>query len=380
MEESNKKNKFILFFLVLFACLQNLSLITIGSVSVKAIHIFSILLFPILLKNSVWKFNKNILFYVLYVILISTISIPNYGLNGLILNYIFGLYIFLIIINMKKNISSDEIIDIICKVAFLLIILTWIKNIYELPKIIKFLNNPWAGHPDINTIFGGGVNLEATWLGLFAFFFYKDKKKWLYIGACFFISAIYASRTGLIIDVLVILWFIKPLLKKRNYLFIVLFSSVIAFLIISYSGVLDIVISRFMSKGNDNGSIGRMRMWNYAFETILEYPFGCGIGNCIQALTKVSGLVYTDNNMHNIYMQNFVELGFIGGTWYLITIIWFVIKNFKEFFNNPYLAFIYVYILASLLQFRGGDTIIFIVLALYYYSSFKGKDVGKIEE
>lgn len=217
------------------------------------------------------------------------------------------------------------------KIFAFIMILIWLKNFIEIGAIISFLRSPY-GHPNLTWFFGGGANLEATYMAMAIPVFYKDKKMWPYTITSILLSIIYASRTALIVNILCIAWIGLIYLDRKAWKRI-LISCVFVFLGISYlysAGALDFIIERFANIGNEAGSIGRLNMWIYTLKIIKEYPLGCGIGNSINALERISGISYSENNFHNVYLQMFLDLGIVGGSLYVITIITFVIRNIKK--------------------------------------------------
>ena len=360
-----KKVKYgVPFFLLLLACFQCFVIAKVGSVSVKPVHILAILCVFYVRKKI--YFNLYIGSYLIYIILVSLIGSLKFGINSLIINYIFGFYILILFCEFGKSIDYKVWISIVKKVASIIIIVIWIKNLLNINIIISFLKNPWA-HPDIDTIFEGGVNLEATWIAMFAFFFVNSRYKYIYLASSFLLSAIYASRVGMVINVLVLAWFIWPILKTISIKKIIFLISLLIFAIffIIKTGVFTYVLERFIIIGEDPGSIGRLTMWQYFWDAFWRYPFGCGIGNNMKALNSVANTYMPDGNMHNIYLQNFIDIGFIGGIWYILMCLKFIIKESKHIFSDPFVAFLMTYILICLLQFRGGDTIVFMILGIY---------------
>lgn len=115
----------------------------------------------------------------------------------------------------------------------------------------------------------------------------------------------------------------------------------------------------------DAGNAGRIRMWTYALETSKAYPFGCGVGNCMKALSGVAGFAYGEDNIHNVYLQNLIDCGWLGGAAYLALVVRFFWMEKKKLLHDPFVAALFTYCGASLLQFRGGDTLAFLLLGMY---------------
>lgn len=378
-----KKIKFIeilFFILILSCCFQNLSIITINnSFSFKLSHFISLLFIPILIKNGkIILPNKLILFFLSYIFILSLVMSYNYGLNSLFLNYLFGMYILIVVCTLGRKIELYKWKKIIKNVAWIVLILIYIKLLKNFDIILLFFQQPW-GHPMIDTFFGGGVNLEATWIALLGFSMSNNKKGFLYFVLSLVISALYASRVGIIANVLLFAYIflhhkvsVKLSRKKILFLFI---AAVIAVIIICNMSIFDYVILRFVDTGNDAGSLGRLSMWKYVIPAIKNNPLGYGIGNSIKAIELVSGLSFGEDNVHNLFLQMTLDLGFIGILYYLILMFFLVKKSIKHFFSDPFVAFLASYFFLSIFQFRGGDSLMFIVLGIYL-NELNSKQVG----
>ncbi|MBR3280622.1 MAG: hypothetical protein IKI57_02075 [Clostridia bacterium] len=88
-------------------------------------------------------------------------------------------------------------------------------------------------------------------------------------------------------------------------------------------------------------------------------------GNAINSVRDISFINYSVENVHNIYFQMLLDVGVFGFIYYVYLIFLFIVKNIKYYFSNPYIAFNITYLIIGLIQFRGGDIVLFIVLALF---------------
>lgn len=374
----DKKVQYGMFFLLfLLACIQNVSLFRIEDVqyvtlALKPVHLFSLAFLPLLLCQKKIRINKAVLLFVCFGLLISIINIPAFGLRSLNALYLFGLYIVFLCMNCGKQLTLDDWTDLACKAAGVVMLLVILKDIRDREGILWYLNTPGKEHPWIGTIVGGHINLESTWLGLFAFFFYKSRWKWVYAGLNLAISILYGSRCGMIVAGLAILWLLVPelsRLKERKFRIIAACLLVVCIALLVWSGVFENVIlravSRFFSGGTDNGDRTRLEMWSHILQTSLKYPLGCGIGNSILAVGRVSGVPQGDSNLHNVYFQQLVDLGWIGGAAYCFLVLRLFWKGRKELLTNPFLASLAAYSVVALFQFRGGETLAFLILGIY---------------
>lgn len=131
-----------------------------------------------------------------------------------------------------------------------------------------------------------------------------------------------------------------------------------------YDAVIGRALSRFFGNFVDKGSMARVRMWRYVLQTSAQYPMGCGVGNCMKALTAVSNETYVDGNLHNVYLQNLIDQGWIGGIFYIGLVLRFFWRKKEECFSNPFVAALFSYCVISLVQFRGADTLILLLLGI----------------
>lgn len=361
-----KNNKILMFtILLILCCVQKISIVEVEGAGLKPNHLFSLLFLP-LLGNHIKISNIYILIFYGIMIVSTILGAYTFGVNSLVLNYIYGLYLLTIILTVGKNIAYSEWIGVFRNSAIIVTGLIIINDYLQRGAIIQFLNYPF-GHPSIDYLFGGGANLEATWVSLFLFAFNDSKLFLPYLVFCLGISAIYASRVGMMIIAIYIV--LKIFSRKGNVNLLKIFSLFllgIAIIIYMFNiGVFDYIISRFVAIGTDPGSLGRLAMWEFAVQAINDNPFGVGIGNALNYLRETTGIQFYENNMHNLYMQMFVELGWIGGLYYAIVITVFVIRNRKKTIKNIFVGMLYTYIFMSMLQFRGGEPIIFFILGVY---------------
>ena len=125
-----------------------------------------------------------------------------------------------------------------------------------------------------------------------------------------------------------ILWLLLPQfkrLKERKVRITVLVLCAALVAALWGSGLLESLVlrslNRFLHGMEDAGNAGRIRMWTYALETSKAYPFGCGVGNCMKALSGVAGFAYGEDNIHNVYLQNLIDCGWLGGAAYLAPVL-----------------------------------------------------------
>jgi len=364
----------LFFLLLILSCLQTeYFAFSVADINLKFYHIFSLFFLPILIGccyRSLIIPPKIVCFYFLLVFLISLFTIPTYGLGNPLISYVWGAFIIIAICSIGKCIEFNSIISIFQKVAILFSIAVWIKNFLNKEAFIIFFMNPEV-HPAILTFSQGGVNLEATWVALFGFFF-KSKKGYIYLFISLFLSILYTSRVGIILNFLHFCWLTYHIYLKNGLLNlkrILQVSFIISLLGIFFltSPLADVIINRLAESGeaNEAGSRGRIAMWINFPDAFVNNPMGYGAGNAMKAIELIAGRSFVEANIHNMYMQNALDFGVIGLFVYIIIVIAFLLKEFKTRFSNPFAGALLGYILASFIQFGGSENMLFIFVGFY---------------
>ena len=365
----SRRADFLTLLLLLF-CYQNFTVLSFETFGLKIYHLFSaFLMFPLYsYKEKIIIPPYPVSVFFLLVVVLSFVNAFWTGISFLLLNYIFAFYSAIITENLGDDFSYNEWTSIIKRVVIFHYITIIIKDIFSIPIFISFMKSPY-GHPQINSFIGGGANLEASYVAMFSIFFAGEKQFLFWQAFSISLSLLYASRTALVLNVCIIIWYAFINFKKINikYLFgyiIALFMSLIS---AYHLGLTDYVISRFLRIGNEPGSIGRIKMWMYALSLIIKRPIaGYGIGNSIRALIEYTGISFSDKNFHNIYIQMFIDLGIIGGIFYLAIALYFLLYDFRNNFENPIYFMIALYFVGSVFQFRGADVIMYYFAAVYF--------------
>ncbi|SIT76450.1 O-antigen ligase [Pontibacter indicus] len=369
-----------LFLFFLFLNLQNLGLtgwILYEESAVKFYHFFSLFFIPLLFikpKEGLPKIPRFIFHYFAGVIVISLLLFLVYPVNRLLVNHLFAFYAFVIGYYVAGTVTPEQVYNVLQKAALLVFAIIVGKLFFHLPEIQRFMKAP-DGHPDIYTLYGGGTNLEATWMGLnTALFINRKRLFYLFLTITLVVSIIYASRVGVVIAFLVAGFkFISASTSKQERRAIVALGmlAVLAFvLFIDLDNLAEKVyaLQRFTEFGSstDKGMGGRFAMWRYYGTALWDSKMlGYGAGNGIYAIEAISGIDYEEDNLHNLYMQLLIEFGIIGLLLYLIVVYNVSIKAFRSSLSNPIAIVIMVYFIASLIQFRGTDALIWLFIGLF---------------
>ena len=375
-------NKIYLLLFFWTACMQNLSLVSFGGFALKLYHVVALLYLPFLLKKKIRLLPKPIAGFYILLFFITVSNAFQWGINSFLFNYIFAIYALIIIINIGKEFTQNDWLDIIRVVAVVMSVLIWIKMAVNYHAVIDFIRDPYRGHPELDTFFGGGVNLEASYLAMMAPAFITDKnlkRRLMYIASCVLICVLYSSRSALLICLISI--GVILINEKKKKLFLLLIPFGIIGMIYAYTKIdLSFFLDRFSSISTESGVLGRFRMWIYAWDLFWNRPIGYGIGNSIPALKAFTGVFYSESNFHNLYIQMFIDLGFLGGVYYCGLVLYFFIMENKRIVKKPLALMLALYFFACLLEFRGAEIIIYFYLGAYLQQISKGKEMRRASE
>ncbi|MFD2247688.1 O-antigen ligase family protein [Pontibacter ruber] len=375
---------FLSFFFILFFLFLNLQTLSIKGwmgaeeeSMVKLYHLFSLLFIPCVLlriNKGLPKVPSYVWHYFIGITLISLLLFIFYPFNRVLINHLFAFYTFYIGYYVASSFDREQVLKLLQKVALGVFAIIVGKLFFHIPEIRSFMKAP-DGHPNIYTIYGGGVNLEATWIGLnTALFINKKKLFYILLATTLSISIIYASRVGVVIALLVAGFkFISAATskKERQAIVAMAFSAALAFIILVDLESLSekvYALRRFAEFGgsSDKGMAGRFAMWRYYGTALWDSKFlGYGAGNGMYAIESISGNDYPEDNLHNLYMQLLLEFGIIGLLLYLISVYNISKKAFKSRLSNPLAIILLVYFIASLIQFRGTDAMIWLFMGLF---------------
>jgi O-antigen ligase len=382
-----KKNTaaYLLFFLLLFMNLQTLSVSgwvfdkPEDEITVKVYQLLLLLLAPVVFYSfsTLQKHTPRYVWqWVLWVIFSSLIGYSLYGFNTLIVNYLLAFIAMFMGILFALSLPTAFIIKIIRYVLFFIVLAVYVKMLIFLDEIIYFFRNPWMGHPHFPMFHGGGPNLEATWLAFFSAFFISNRRKWLFYFvwlACMGVALIYASRVAIVMNLIsFFLFYTSPYARRwERQLFLVFgavaFVYLITFIDWQLIGEKLVAVQRLLSVGGseDKGMQGRFHLWSgYAQALRAGWWSGTGAGNTVPVMELLTKKSFVEDNVHNIYMQFFSDFGVIGGLLFLI-LAFNILKDFIKYRANLFLLSLVLYLIAGLVQFRGGEPYFYLILGLY---------------
>lgn len=346
--------------------------------SLKLYHVFSIVFMPILLTSRIIIPSITTISFFVIAITNSMLAVFFlYPINNLIVNYLFAFYM-VVLGSYAYVIAKEKLLKMLQNVSIFILFMVIVKMGIYYKIIFDYLKNPYA-HPVIPFFYGGGPNLEATWLALASLFFLKKKSFYIYSGIVLGVSAVYASRVGMIVIVLVMLyrWFSKNSSIKERVLLsgLMLFTPILVLFFNPY------LIDRFISIGEDPGSTGRLAMWKYLFNSFIDSPFiGHGAGNAINSIESISNINFIEDNVHNYFAQTLLDFGIFGFIVYVFILGRIFFKESVNGFRNPYAAFVLVFGTISFIQFRGAEPLFWFVYGIYEASSLKNMQRRSLNE
>lgn len=296
-----------------------------------------------------------------------------------------ALYIALVAASIGRVTSPATILRAsrVAAVAFLLLVS--VKNAQHVPAFVLYLASP-LGHPDVPSLAGGGLNLEATWLALTSVFLIGTAVFVPFVLGAAATSALYASRAGIVVAALAACaalmhaWSARrlphaapaiarrPRVARRAVVYIAAAAAIGALVAgtvaVRRIGDATYVAQRFATIGEEPGSLGRLTLWRGGLTVFAEHPFGVGMGNAVPALRRSLGVDVPEDNLHNIYLQHAVEAGLPGLIALLtfgIMIAWRVVRSRWQ---DHLLLFVAGYLIAGMIQFTGVDAMLWLVYGL----------------
>ena len=345
--------------------LQNITLLGFGGAGLKVFHLSvaafgaywlyglkcNTQLVPALLLLSLW-------------LVISLIVGLQYGLSPFILNYIFIFALALVIATQPDMITFSAFQRSLLWIALPAFLYVFCNILFNLDTVIaaQAFNIQFGGRPIIpNMLFSGGWNIEASYLAMLSVLFIRTRWFYLFAGIALIVSIAYLSRTGLILTVILGMYWVFFRLYERVSTFTLFFLLpllllTLAIVVLSVGYYLDVsVVKRLFIIGNEPGSQGRLDILLYVVPGLLDSQFlGYGPGNTMEKLIAM-GLETQNNNLHNYYLQVLMDFGFLGLIGYLLFILYFllsphIVLEFKLFLS--------LYMIGSLVQFRGAEPLV----------------------
>lgn len=395
---------------LLAACIQNVVLFDIGA-SFKLAHLAGVLLFPVaLLQRPARPLGKFWWASVGVLAAYTAITYLVFGFNSWLLNGVFCVYAVWCVWKLSGDLDRKDWLLIFRTAAVVILVLVAANMLFQFEKIWKFMLSPGFYHPVYNTIFGGGPNLDASWIGLFCFVMGGTVWWRPYYTASVVISLLTNSRAGLLANGAFAVWLFvhwaweawkeKKVFhvhydRKKSVLSIVLAVCImgaygLAQAAALHGGVfvtepdasfsqstgetsdkgaatslLDNLTDRMTAVGDEPGSEGRLNMWQHIPTVLVQNPLGYGLGNGIEAVRNCDPENISEGNLHNIYFQVLLDFGVPGAILLLAAVFIFIKKELPTLAAWPVAAFILCYLCLGMIQYRMLEVPTWIAVTAY---------------
>lgn len=341
-----------------------------GSISLQWHHLIFGLLFAyvVVRRYSIIIPSIKLGLFFLYLVLCSFVNAFIWGFGSMTINAVYAFLVVCVTYTYCKHLDIDCIKRSIYYAFMTVLVLIYINIFVQANEIIIFLMKPY-GHPRLNVFVGGGVNLEATLLGMFSVIALEKKNGLVIWALTSAVSMLYASRTGIIINILVLAWYLL-FQKKRDwkYLFRIIAVSIFVIIVALSTKSGRYMINRFLHGSTAVGTINRKKIWIDSFLIFAKYPLGVGCGNIMRVISKLLHHIYAEDNAHNMYIQYMAEEGIIGII-FLLSGLFFILRNeVKSRFANIFGVFVLIYLFQGLFQSRGIDGWAAFMLGIYFYT------------
>lgn len=404
--------KIALLIFLISTCVQSVSIVEIASMPVKPVHMLGacLALFALLYQT---KNRMNIVSICILAGLYfqTAVAYLIYGFNPLIVNMIFCTVEAIIVWRVSDDFQLDDWLWITRRASLFVFIAIVFSAVLQWNGVFSFLLNPNVGKPLYYSFFGGGPNIDASWLGLFTFFA-VDSFFWppmFMLTVMFSISV--NSRAGLLSALCFSIWMAVQLFRKKKNLqthiaswkdwtgwqrmvCFITTSVICAFFFATQiiipiqrareekalsesmtqqtnsenmrqQTALENVASRFVNVGNEPGSLGRLNMWKWIPKELSENMLGYGLGNGMEQIRENDPDTIIDGNIHNIYFQVLLDQGIPGLLVVVIIVMVFLLKEIHSMAENPLAIFLISYLVLGLIQYRFLDTPMWFIVGAY---------------
>jgi O-antigen ligase len=353
--------------LALFFLLLNIQFLAIQTslFAIKPFHLATIALLPlslITLRLYPRYWSPFLAFF--YFTLFSSLAAPAFGLplSPLLLNYVFAFLVFLTGATFRRALVESEVISILRFVSWVITLVVIGKTLVYWTDIREYIMDPYA-HPELPWLYGGGPNLEATWVIMSVAFFRRSKFFWLFWFLSFAIAVLYASRVAIVLGIALAAFQIISM--RRWYILVILpivglLGPAIIYVINPYSFV------RFLQIGEEPGSATRLEMWLGAWQVLHGMPItGYGAGNAITVIEKATGVQFIEDNVHNYFLQVLLDFGPFGlAIW--LWVVAHILRRARVFVSDSEIGtYLVLYFVAGLVQFRGAEPLFWFVAGLF---------------
>src|SRR5215211_3995429 len=171
--------------------------------ALKAYHgLFGCFGLLLLARGRLVRWRPEMIVYFVVVGISALVASFEFGPKAAIANTIFAAYAATVGATAGRMAGPSTAVRALRWASVLVLLAVLAKAVLFLPEIIRFLAAP-NGHPTLPTFYGGGPNLEATWVAMAGVFLIGSRLFIPYMAGSALLCAAYASRAGFIVVVLV---------------------------------------------------------------------------------------------------------------------------------------------------------------------------------
>lgn len=323
---------------------------------------------PILPSASI-----NVLFVTFVVI--TLVDIPAHGFGATILKYAFQYLVLIVALNLMALVGGEKSERLVLAGAWIVLAIVLVNALAHASAFLEYYDHPWDGHPNYATVFSGGVNLEATWPAMLGVFCRNNRSGWAYLGIAYVFGALTQSRAGLMLAVGAIVYVLLIKDGGRPALRRVLAVCAVVVIAALYTVAGPRAASVRAAAENPpaveeadpdapQGIPGRRGIWMGSVEAFYDAPvLGYGAGNAMDAVRAATGYPYHEDNVHNYPLQVLLDFGLVGLAVFAVVVVRFLVLGVRARFRSPFAAFVALYLVGGMIQFKGGELLVGFALA-----------------
>ena len=310
---------------------------------------------------------------------ITLVDTPAHGFGGMIFKYVFQCLVLLVALNLMELVGGERSTRLVLAGAWIVLMLVLVNAIIHLDAFLEYYDHPWDGHPNFATIFSGGVNLEATWPAMLGVFCQNNRSGWAYLGITLVFGALTQSRAGLMLSVCAIVYvlLIKDGGRPSLLRVMAVISLAVGAALFTVAGPRAIAVQRAaeaaaevaveepaVNSSAPQGIPGRRGIWMGSVEAFWGAPvIGYGAGNAMDAVRAVTGYPYHEDNVHNYPLQVLLDFGLVGFAVFAAVVVGFLVINLRARFRSPFAAFLMLYLIGGMIQFKGAELLVGFAMA-----------------
>lgn len=325
---------------------------------------------------------------------ITVADAPAHGFGSMIFKYVFQYLVLVVTLNLMVLVGPERSERMVLAGAWVVLGIVLLNAAVNFEEFLHYYESPWNGHPNYPTVFSGGPNLEATWPAMLGVFCHNDRRGRTYLALAFALAALLQSRAGLMLSAGAIVYVVllrdgtRPNVREVAASVLVVILALLLAVAgpralsarasvtqsmaggdggserVAAENETDSGASRKQSPAKPQGVPGRQGIWPGALEAFGDAPIlGYGAGNAMDAVRSVTGYPYREDNVHNYPLQVLLDFGLVGFAAFVAVVVGFLVQGARARLRSPFAAFLLLYLIGGLVQFRGGELLVGFALA-----------------